>query len=811
VVHMPYELPVEKLRLECDPKHVKCETTEEMPLLEEIVGQERAVKALRFGLGIRERGFNIYVAGLPGSGRTTAVTDFLKEIAKDKPVPSDWCYVNDFSDPFVPRALELPAGRGKEFQKDIKSFIEEVRRALPKVFESDDYASKREAVIGAVEGERKELLSRLNERAREEGFALESSPIGVLIIPVIEGKPVSDQELMALPAQIRDEIEKKREQLRRELRNAFRQLRGQEKRVNEEIQKLNREVAIYAIGHLVDALMEKYGGLPEVRDYVESLRNDVLEYLTIFVSEPKEAPQLPFPAPWMRELPFRKYEVNVIVDNSGLHGAPVVMELNPTHQNLFGRIEKEAQFGVLTTDFTMIRGGSLHNANGGYLVLPVEEVLRNIFSYDSLKRALQNAVITIEEAGERLGFITTKGLRPEPIPLDVKVVLIGSPLLYQQLYLLDTDFRELFKVKADFDTTMDRTDENIRKYTSFICTLCEKEKLKHLHASGVAKVVEYGSRLAEDQQKLSVRFGEVADVIREASFYATQENSEYITSSHITRAIDEKFYRSNLIQEKIEELIHRSIFLIDTEGEVAGQVNGLSVISLGDVAFGRPSRVTATIGLGREGLIDIEREAKLGGPIHTKGVMILSGYLAEKYARDKPLSLSGRLVFEQSYEGVEGDSASSTELYALLSALSGFPIRQSIAVTGSVNQKGEVQAIGGVNQKIEGYFEVCKRKGLTGKQGVLIPESNVQNLMLKEEVVETVSAGKFHIYPVKTIDQGIEILTGKKAGKRLPDGTFEEGTVNYEVDKTLKKMSERMRRLSEPTAEEKKREDNEED
>lgn len=514
---MPYELPAEKLRLECDTKQVNCETTKEMPLLEEIVGQERALKALRFGLGIKERGFNIYVAGLPGSGRTTAVKDFLEEMAKDKPVPGDWCYINNFSDPFVPIAIRLPAGRGKEFQKDIKSFIEEVRRALPKVFESEDYTSKREDVIGAVEGERKELLSRLNERAREEGFALESSPVGVLIIPVIEGKPVSDQELMALPAGIRDEIEKKREELSRELRNAFRQLRSMERQVSEEIQKLNREVAIYAIGHLVDTLMEKYGDVSEVRGYIESVRNDILEDLAIFISEPKEVPQLPFPASWMRELPFRKYEVNIIVDNSGLHGAPVIMELNPIYQNLFGRIEKEAQFGVLTTDFTMIRGGSLHNANGGYLVLPIEEVIRNIFSYESLKRSLQNAVIAIEEAGERLGFITTKGLRPEPIPLDVKVILIGSPLIYQQLYLLDADFKELFKVKADFDTTMDRTDENIRKYASFICTLCEKEKLRHLDASGVAKVVEYGSRLAEDQKKLSVRFGEVADIVREAS------------------------------------------------------------------------------------------------------------------------------------------------------------------------------------------------------------------------------------------------------------------------------------------------------
>ncbi|MDH4292316.1 MAG: Lon protease family protein, partial [Dehalococcoidia bacterium] len=456
-----------------------------------------------------------------------------------------------------------------------------------------------------------------------------------------------------------------------------------------------------------------------------------------------------------------------------------------------------AQFGVLTTDFTMIRPGSLHKANGGYLVLPVEELLQNIFSWDGLKRALKNKQVVIEEAGERLGFITTKGLRPEPIPLSIKVVLIGNPLLYQMLYSMDKDFKELFKVKADFDTTMDRTQENMQKYAAFICTFCGKENLRHLEASAVAKTIEYASRLAEDQEKLSTRFADIADIVREANFYALQENSEYVTADHVKKAIEEKIYRSNLIQKKIQEMMERNILLIDTDGEIVGQVNGLTVMSLGDFSFGAPSRVTASIGLGREGIIDIQREAKLAGPIHTKGVLILSGYLAEKYAQDKPLSLSARLVFEQSYGMVEGDSASSTELYGILSALSGIPIKQNIAVTGSVNQKGEVQAIGGVNEKIEGFFEVCKTKGLTGIQGVLIPESNVENLMLKEEVVDAVKAGKFHIYPVKTIDEGIEILAGVKAGARRPDGTFEEGTVNYRVDKRLKEMAEKIKEFPE--------------
>jgi lon-related putative ATP-dependent protease len=786
------ELPVERLRKEHDLTLLSCETTEELSALESIIGQERAIKALKFGLEIKKLGFNIYAAGLPGSGRTTAVNNFIEELAKEKPVPPDWCYVNNFSNSFVPRAVKLPSGRGKFFQRDMKAFVDEVRNVLPKAFESEDYASKRELAIRAIEEERKNLLASLNERAQKEGFVLRSTPIGVVIVPVVQGKPLSDQDFMNLSLQIRETLEKKREKLRGELRSAFRQLRGLERKANEEIQKINREVAIYAVGHLVEGLVEKYAGSPDIKTYLEDVRNDILENLALFIRGP-QAPSSPLQLPWMRELPFRKYEVNIVVDNSDLKGAPVVMELNPIHHNLFGRIEKEAQFGVLTTDFTMIRGGSLHKANGGYLVLPVEEMIRNLFSYDSLKRALMNERINIEEAGERLGFITTKSLKPEPIPLDVKVVLIGNPWFYQQLYLLDMDFKELFKVKADFDTTMDRTDDNVRKYAAFVCTLCQKEKVKHLDASGVAKIVEYGSRLARDQQKLSTRFGEIADIIREACFYADLDKADYVTGSHVLKAIEEKHYRSALIQEKVQEMIKRGLILIDTDGEAVGQVNGLSVISLGDFAFGRPSRVTASIGLGREGIIDIEREAKLGGPIHTKGVMILSGYFENRYAQDKPLSLSARLVFEQSYSGVEGDSASSTEVYALLSALSGLPIKQSIAVTGSVNQNGAVQAIGGVNEKIEGFFEVCKSRGLRGNQGVLIPESNVQNLMLKEEVVNAVKAGKFHIYSVETIDEGIEVLTGVRAGAKAPDGTLEENTVNFLVDKRLKEIAEKLR------------------
>jgi lon-related putative ATP-dependent protease len=799
------ELTAEKLRRKCDPNFIQCETTKELVPLREIIGQERAARALKFGLGIKDHGFNIYAAGFPGTGRTTAVRNLLEEVARIQPAPPDWCYVNNFSNEYAPKALKLPPGRGKNFQKDMKSFIDEAKRAIPKAFESEDYAAKREATIKSVEAQSKALIDELNKKAQEEGFIIQSTRIGLILIPVIKGKPVSDREFVALPQKVKDEIQKNRERLGSELRSAMRQFADIDRKVHEEIEKVDREVALYAIDHLIADLADKYKELPDVGNYLKDVQTDILDNVSLFMKEPETPPQAPFPLPLMKESPFRKYEVNVIVDNSDAKGAPVISESNPTYQNLFGRIESEAQFGALVTDFTMIRRGSLHRANGGYLVLPVEGLLINPLSYDSLKRALRNGHIVIEEAQERIAFITTKSLKPEPIPLNVKVTLIGDPVLYQELYTLDREFSELFKVKADFDTTMERTDENMLRYGAFVCTLCQKENLKHLNGYGLAKLIEYSSRLAEDQTKMSTRFAEVADIVREANFYASQENSDTVTGDHVKKAIEEKIYRSKLIQEKIQEMIKREILLIDTDITAPGQVNGLSVIGLGDFEFGIPSRVTASVGLGREGIVDIEREAKMGGPIHTKGVLILSGYLNEKHAQDKPLSLSARLVFEQNYEGIEGDSASSTELYAILSALSGLPIKQSIAVTGSVNQKGEVQAIGGVNEKIEGFYEVCKTKGLTGQQGVMIPESNVQNLMLKEEILDAVKERKFHIYAVKTIDQGIETLTGIKAGARRKDGSFEKETVSYRVDKRLREMAERLREFPQSLIEERKK------
>ena len=796
---MVRELSIDQLRRECDTSFMHCETTKDLEPLLNIIGQKRAVRALKFGLGIKDQGFNIYVAGYHGTGRRTAVKNFVKEMAISEPTPYDWCYVNNFSNQYEPSIIKLASGAGKEFREEIKNLIESIRIALPKTFESEDYTSRRENTLRDLEKQRKELIENINLKAKQEGFVIQNTQVGLLLIPIINGKPISQEELLKLPEETKNKIQEKRERLETELRSAMRQFLNMEQKIRDELKKLNREVALFAIGHLLSNLKQKHKDNSQVIEYLEGIQNDVLENLALFASRtPTMQNQISdqLQAPWMKEAPFKKYEVNLIVDNSNTKGAPVIFESNPNYQNLFGRTEKEAQFGALITDFTMIHAGALHKANGGYLIVLVEDLLRNPFAYDGLKRALQTESITIEEPQAKYGFINIKSLKPKPIPLNAKVILIGDPILYGQLLALDKDFNELFKVKAEFDTTMERTEDNIKQYAGFVCTICQKEKLKHLDASGLAKLIEYSQRLAQDQQKLSTRFSEVADIIREANFYAKEENAKTVTGDYVRRAIEEKIYRSKLIQEKIQEMIERGVILIDTESEVVGQINGLAVMGIGDFAFGSSSRVTASIGLGKDGIVDIEREAKMGGPTHTKGVLILSGYLNEKFAQESPLSLSARLVFEQNYGGVDGDSASSTELYAILSGVSGVPVKQNIAVTGSVNQKGEVQAIGGVNEKIEGFFEICKLKGLDGKQGVMIPESNIQNLMLKEEVIEAAKAGKFHIYSAKTIDEGIEILTGIEAGKKQADGTYPKGTINYFVDKKLREMAEKLKEFS---------------
>ena len=791
-----HELRAEQIRRKIDPQTLQLPTTAEVGPPSGIIGQRRAVEALRFGLGIHNSGFNIYVAGPPGIGKMTAVRAFLADLARAKDTPPDWCYLNNFDDPYQPRVYQLPPGRARKLQQDLQRVIAHIRQELPKAFGGDGYTEQREEIAKGLNQQREALLAQLQERALHQSFLIKVTPMGVAIIPAIEGRPLKDTEFEALLEAERADLLRRRDMLQEDLEHTMKQGRALDLAAQEQLRTLDTQVVLSVVGALFEHLDTQYHDLPEIAAYLQAVQNDIIEHSTLFRgdSAPQEArADIVQATPWLQELPFRKYYVNVLVDNSRQSGAPVIVDDNPTYLNLCGRIEREALFGALSTDFTLLRAGSLHRANGGYLVVRIEDLLRNPLSWDALKRALRSREIAIEDLGEQLGLISTKSLRPQSIALDVKVVLVGPPLLYALLQGYDESFPELFKVKADFDTSMPFTDEHVDDTLGFVSTFCANEQLKHLDAGAVARLLGHSARLAEDQHKLSTHFGALADVIREADYWAEQAGAAEIGAAHICRAIEEKIYRSSLVQEHIQELIARGTLLIDTSGQRVGQINGLSVVSLGDHSFGRPSRITASVGPGRGDIVDIEREIALGGPIHTKGVLILSGYLTETYARDQPLALSARLVFEQSYTGVEGDSASSAELYALLSALSGVPIKQSVAVTGAVNQHGEIQAIGGINEKIEGFFDVCRGSGLTGEQGVLIPQSNVQHLMLRADVVAAVQAGQFHVWAVATIAEGIELLTGVPAGQRHFDGQFPEGSLNARIDRRLHAFASALR------------------
>jgi lon-related putative ATP-dependent protease len=791
---LPSELPISSLRWTCDPKLLGANSTEELKPLDILVGQPRAYQALLLGFTIKEAGFNIFAAGPTATGKTTTTTDFLEDIARKLPTPPDWCYVHNFEDEYQPKALKCPPGVGKQLKQDMRELIAAARIAISQLFEGDDYAAKRDEMSRKMNQRRQEVVSRMGKAAEDEGFIMQLTALGISLVPVIKGRPLTEQDFLSLPKDTQEKFAEKRETLREKLEPLLRELRDVELKARDEMIKFDKDVTSYAIETLLSNLLEKYKEHNEIKDFLHEIQSHIIDDLDRFRTKRSEKKTDAADA-LADELEFRVYDVNVIADNSTTKGAPMIVEQNPTYDNVLGRIEKESQLGNLTTDFTLIRGGSLHKADGGFLIIRAEQLLRDLNVYEGLKRALKSGEITIEDLPQRVGYASIRSLSPQPIPLDVKVVLIGDSTMYQLLFAYDPEFRELFKVKADFDSTMERRADNLRSYAGFFTTLVVNENLKHLDTSAVARLLEHSSRIAEDQNKLSTQFGLVADVVREAHFYAMQENAKYITASHVEKAIEAKVYRSNLIQDKIRDYIQRNVIFISTDGAAVGQINGLSVLSVGDFSFGAPSRITIAVGLGKEGLIDVQREVNMSGPIHGKGVMIIAGYIASKFAYDKPLTLSARIVFEQNYEGIEGDSASSTELYALLSALSGVPIKQSFAVTGSVNQNGEVQPIGGVNEKIEGYYEICKARGLDGRHSVIIPQTNVQNLMLKQEVVDAVKGGKFHIYPVKSIDEGIELLTGVPAGKHLPNGGYEESSIYGRVDKRLREMAETAKRF----------------
>ncbi len=803
-----YTVPLDKLRWVCDEDLFDFRTTEEIPELDEAIGQERALKSIDFSLGMQMNGFNLFLSGGAGTGRSSTIKNLLKKRAKTEPSPHDWCYVNNFKNPDKPVSLALPAGTGGELAADMKELLDAVKSIIPKALDSKEYETNKAAIVEQLQTSSGALFAALEKEAEGKGFALQRTVSGLVVVPQKEGRNFTQEEYDALGDEEKHKLDETGKELTEKLNDILRQVRENEKIAKDDLAKLDRDLGLAAVGHHIDPLREKYADFPKVTVYLEAVQEDILLNLEDFKDH---ASQQSSPMPGMRppqqEPSFERYAVNVLVENKDSEGSPVVFEPNPTYNNLFGRIEHVMQMGgVATTNFTLVKPGALHKANGGYLIVDAREVLINPFSWDSLKRCIRNCEIKIEDVLEQYRFMTVASLKPEPVPLQAKIIMIGEPWIYYLLFHLEPDYRKLFKVKADFDSRVSRTPEIVKEYAMFVATHCKNEKLLPFDRSGVAALLEFSARLVEDQSKLSSQFMEISDLIREASYWAEKEKSPIVTRQIVTRAIEEEIYRNNRIEERIQEMIDEGTIMVDTAGSEVGQINGLSVMSLGDYMFGRPSRLTVRVYTGRGGMVNIEREVKLSGPIHDKGVLILTGYLGGKYAHDKPLSFSASICFEQSYDGVEGDSASSTELYAILSSLSGVPIKQGIAVTGSVNQLGKVQPIGGVNYKIEGFYAVCKARGLTGEQGVMIPETNVRHLMLKEELVEAVKAGKFHIWSVSTIEQGIEILTGIPAGERGEDGLYPEGTINFLVDKRLHEFGESMKKFSEPHEKEEKKE-----
>jgi len=785
----------DQLFTRCDPGQFKFKTTAELPELEQVVGQERAVEAIRFGIGIKRSGFNLYVLGPDRSGKRSVVRRFIEQQAKNEPTPQDWCYVFNFSDPQKPNAIPLPPGRAVRFQVDMDEVVSELGRIVPAALETDEYRARYQEIQDALVSRQEQAFSEMHDEANAKGLAMLRTPTGFVFVPLNnKGKTITQDEYKKLSDEERDKIEQIMSVMQERLQRLVQELPKWRRDSNAEIRKLNRDVVMAAVGQLIDELRHSYADLPEILQFLDLLQADVIEHADRF-RENEEGdggnvfmqmfPNMEFGRPFLS-----RYRVNVIVDNTDKQGAPVHYIDHPSYPNLVGRIEHEAQMGALVTDFTMIKPGALHRTNGGYLILDITKILTQPYAWEGLKRVLKAGVIHIESLGQALSLISTSTLEPEAIPLDIKVVLLGDRRLYYLLCEYDPEFTELFKVAADFDDAIRRSNDNIDNFARLISSITKHEKIRPLTAAAVARVVEEGSREVEDSSKLSGQFGKIADFLREADYWANTNGNGHIDAADIDKAIQANERRQSRIRERLVEETLRGTLSIATDGEMVGQVNGLSVTVLGDYAFGHPSRITATTHIGKGEVIDIEREIELGGPIHSKGVLILSGFLSSRYCQNHALSLSASIVFEQTYGGVEGDSASSAELFALLSSLAGIPIKQSLAVTGSVNQLGKIQAIGGVNEKIEGFFEICRQRGLTGEQGVLIPAANVPHLMLRDEIRQAVEAGKFHVYAIDSVDDGLGQLSGIEAGERAVDGSYPKGSFNQKVEARLQKMAE---------------------
>jgi lon-related putative ATP-dependent protease len=796
-----YKVPVDKLKSECSicGDLNFCQTSKDVSVLEGVIGQDRAVKSMEFGLAMEATGYNIFVLGPQGTGKTTYAQTVVSKAASKRDVPDDWCYINNFSEWDKPLAISLPAGQGKVFQKDMEKLITNLVVYIPKAFEGSNFQQQKDDIIQKTNKQMTEILRDIDKIARNAGFGIQQAAQRILLIPLVENRQITQEEFNKLTEEEREIIDKKRNKTAKEIDDKIKEGQMVQRLAEEKAVEIQKQTAKETAEPFIEQLKEKYKDFSQIVDYLDKVMKDAAENHIIFSSvrhslneniitklqddsgsldgEEKNIFEKAASAQDSKD-PFTRYKVNLFINNENTKGAPVITESSPYYYNLFGKIEYKSHMMSTMTDFTMIKPGAIHKANGGYLILQAKDLLMDPFAWGTLKKALKYKEAVVENIGEQSRYVPTVTLKPQPIPLNVKIILIGSYYFYQFL-AADEDFRKLFKVNVDFDVEMDRTQENIQNYVSFIASMCKNENLKHFNCEGLAKVVEYGSRLSDNQNKLSTRFNIVSEIVYEASALAEAGNSEYVEGKHVNQAINNKKYRSNRIEEKMQEQIFNKKVLIDTEGAVVGQVNGLSVMGVSDYSFGLPSRITARTYTGKEGIINIERETKMSGNIHSKGVLTLNGYLGGKFAQEKPLGLTAQITFEQLYGGVEGDSASSAELYAILSSLSDVPIKQNLAVTGSVNQMGEIQPIGGVNEKIEGFFDICSLKGLTGDQGVIIPVSNIDNLMLKDEVIEAVNNNQFHIYAVTKIEEGIELLTGVKAGEKDIYGEYEKDSIFY--------------------------------
>jgi len=804
----PHRVPLAKLRWRCDPSCFRFKTTKDAKPLDGVLGQARALKAIELGLSLEAPGYNIYVSGLPGTGKMATIKALLKRLGPAKEPPQDIVFVNNFGDPQKPACLKLPAGRGGEFKKDMSLVVEDLQRAVPNVFDNQEFKDRRDALVEEHRNQQKEHFRQLETTIRNENFAMVQVQMGPftrpMILPLIDNQPVQFEQLENLaangnfPTETLERLKEQHAVLRNELESTMKKVRQIERAMREALNELEQSFGSNLVADLLSDLREKYKKIERAQRYFDQVQDAVLGDLSRF-KEREEQPAAPAGSPMGAEPmgpdEFTEFQVNVVVDNSKTQKRPVIIENTPTYKNLFGFVEKQInKSGNWATDFTKIRAGSILQADGGVLVINLLDAVSETGVWKNLKRTLKTHELEIE-GWDAVYWMLVSSLKPEPIPINLKIVAIGDAWLFHYLYSYDEDFNKIFKVKADFDYEMEKSGEMIIRYASFLNRIITDENLLHLNAKAMAAVVEEGVRMTGWQKKLSTRFSIIADIVREASYYAAQENKKLVAETHIAQARRARRERLALYEDKLNELIEEGKILISSSGAVVGQINGLAVAMLGDYAFGHPARITAQVGLGNGEIVNIERESKLSGRIHDKGMLILGGYLRGKYLKDKPMSVSASICFEQNYSGVDGDSASSTEMYALLSELAGAPLAQNIAVTGSMNQKGEIQPIGGVNEKIEGFFEICKARGLDGKQGVVIPHQNVDDLMLPEEIVEAARRKKFAIWSVKTVDEGLAVLTGMPAGERLPSGEYPEGTINHLVDKRLREMATALRKF----------------